>query len=151
MVVRVTESEVQMILADLLDRVAAGERIIIDSQGQPKAVLISPQDFQILENSVIREAQPSYFVEPTIDKREPITEPYLNPNSVEAHVRRMAETGDIKWEGWLGDEVLAALGITREDVLQAIRTPIEEIQERVGRSLKPGETLAAEIIRMREE
>jgi hypothetical protein len=63
----------------------------------------------------------------------------------------MAETGEIEWEGWLGDDVLDALGITREDVIRALQTPIEEIQERVGRSLKPGETLADEIIRMREE
>ncbi len=149
MIIRVTETEARDNLSDLLERVAAGERVVIEFRGEPRAVLIDPNELQNLEQAAVHEAQPTYKV--ATQTPQPTGEREIHPDSIEAHIRRMAETGEIEWEGWLSDEVLDALGITREDVLQAIQTPIEEIQERVGRSLKPGETLADEIIRMREE
>ena len=147
----VTVSEAQDALTELLDRVAAGERIVIESQGEPKAALISLEDLESLEQVSVHEMHTAYSVKSATEKPEEAAEPYIHPDSAEAQIRRMFETDAIKWEGWLSDEVLSALGITREDVKQALQVPIEEVQERVGRSLGPGETLAAEIIRMREE
>jgi prevent-host-death family protein len=151
MVIRVTETEARDALSDLLDRVAAGERIVIEVHGEQKVVLINLNELQNLEQAAVREARPAYASEAGTETSRTSGEKDIHPDSIEAHVRRMAETGEIEWEGWLGDDVLDALGITREDVIRALQTPIEEIQERVGRSLKPGETLADEIIRMREE
>lgn len=152
MITRITETEARDNLSDLLDRVAAGERIVIEVRGEQKAVLINLNELQSLEQAAVHEAQPAYTTKAVTEQTpRPTDEREIHPNSIEAHIRRMAESGEIEWEGWLGDDVLDALGITREDVIQAIQTPIEEIQERVGRSLKPGETLADEIIRMREE
>lgn len=151
MVIRVTETEARDALSDLLDRVAAGERILIESHGEPKAVLMNPEALESLERTAVRETRTAYPNESVTEETEEPAESYIHPNSAEAQIRTMIETDTIKWEGWLSDEVLSALGITREDVKQALQIPIEEVQERVGRSLKPGETLAAEIIRMREE
>ncbi|MDE2872378.1 MAG: type II toxin-antitoxin system Phd/YefM family antitoxin [Gemmatimonadota bacterium] len=47
---RVTATELQVAISDLLDRVVdRGERVVVERHGKPVAALVSPEDLELLE------------------------------------------------------------------------------------------------------